>query len=192
MGAVSVARSTMLGMSRHGRADSLRGRPDCWSATGWLLAVTAICGVADFLALPDGAVWFGMPLSGDEMFRPEWLVMATVLAYPLVRLAQASYILGVLGFLLSAGEMLTIVDNGRERYLHNAELFGGGPGFPTVWYAVAVLQGVVFLVATSHGLRRRWAARRWERMMRKLTKGTVSTGLAGRAGDVSRPEQVAD
>jgi hypothetical protein len=136
---------------------------------GWLLAVTAICGICDFFALPDASVWLGMPLESREMFRPEWLVLATVTAFPLFRLAWASFFLGALGLFLSAGEMLTIVDNGHERYLHNAELFGAAAPFPNVYYAVAVLQGIVFAVATVAGLRRRWSDRQWERMMRRLT-----------------------
>ena len=175
-------------MSRPGKVDSLRGRPDCWSATGWLLAVTALCGICDFLALPDGGVWLGMPLSGHEMFRPEWLVVATFLAFPLVRLARASMLLGLLGFALATGEMYTIVDNARERFVHNVDLFGSGPGFPMAYYALAALQGVLFAVATGIGLRRRWADRRWERMMRRMTHAKQPPRL-----DVPpKQEQVAD
>ena len=156
-------------MARPGSADNLRGRPDSWSAAGWLVAVAATCGIADFGALPDGQVWFGLPLDGHVMFRPAWLVAGTLVAFPLFRLARASLVLGVLGLLLSAGEMFTIVDNARERFVHNAALFDAGPSFPTAFYALAAAQSVIFAVAVSAGLRRRWADRRWERMMRRLT-----------------------
>src|SRR5262245_24409653 len=92
----------MSGTPRHDRADTLRGRPDAWSGLVWLLAVTAVCGIADYFALPDADVWFGMPLGGHELFRPEWLIMGTLVAYPLFRLARASLVLGVLGLLLAS------------------------------------------------------------------------------------------
>ncbi|MFY9915719.1 MAG: hypothetical protein WAK18_13695, partial [Nocardioidaceae bacterium] len=156
-------------MAHPGSADSLRGRPDHWSAAVWLAAVAVMCGIADFGALPDGQVWFGMPLDGHELFRPAWLVAGTLVAFPLFRLARASLVLGVLGLILAAGEMLTIVDNARERFAHNVGLFGAGPTFPTAYYAVAAVQSVIFAVAVGAGLRRRWADRRWERMMHRLT-----------------------
>ena len=118
---------------------------------GWLLVVTACCGVSDALALPDAAVWLGMPMSGHEMFRPEWLVAGALIALPLYRTARASLFLGTVAFLLSSGEMFTIVDNARGRFDHNAVLFGGGPDFPTIYYAVAALQITIFLVATVKG-----------------------------------------
>ncbi len=161
-------------MALPGSADTLRGRPDDWSAAGWLAAVAVMCGIADFGALPDGQVWMGMPLDGHELFRPAWLVAGTLVAFPLFRLARASLVLGVLGLVLSAGEMFTIVDNARERFAHNVGLFSSGPEFPTAYYAVAALQSVVFAVAVVAGLRRRWADRRWERMMRRMTSAPVS------------------
>lgn len=178
-GAVSALGRTMREMSRHGREDSLRGRPDSWSAVGWLLAVTVICGVADFFALPDGAVWLGMPLEGHQMFRPEWLVMGTLVALPLFKLARASFLLGLLGLFLAGGEMVTIVDNARERYVHNADLFGGDVDFPMALYALAGLQILVFTAAAGSGLRLRWSQRRWERMMRRLTAASVPPPVAG-------------
>ena len=47
------------------------------------------------------------------------------------------------------------------------ELFGSGPDFPMVFYGVAGLQTLVFLVAVSKGMRLRWADRRFAAMMRK-------------------------
>ncbi len=180
----------MWGMSATfppGKADTLRGRPDCWSGVGWLLAVTALCAIADGFALPDASVWLGMPMSGDEMFRPEWLVMGTLVALPLFRLARASIFLGVLGFLLGSGEMFTIVDNARGRFAHNAELFDTGPQFNSIFYALAALQVVIFLVATIKGLRLRWADLRFDAMMRKMSAGDEPP-----QHDLVRPEQVAD
>ncbi len=168
-GALSAPGPTMWVMAPLGSADSLRGRPDSWSAAVWLVAVAAICGIADFGALPDGEVWFGLPLDGNEMFRPAWLVAGTLVAFPLFRLARASLVLGVLGLVLSAGEMFTIVDNARERFVHNFSLFDSGPSFSPAYYALAAVQSVIFAAAVSAGLRRRWADRRWERMMRRLT-----------------------
>ena len=138
-----------------------------WAGVGWLLVVAATCGIVDALALPGASVWLGMPMSGHEMFRLEWLVAGTLAAIPLYRLGRASLSLGVLGLLLTSGQMFTIVDNARERYLHNAELFGSGPDFPMVFYGVAALQTMVFLVAVSKGMRLRWADRRFAAMMRK-------------------------
>jgi hypothetical protein len=149
--------------------------------------MAAVCGTADALALPDAGVWLGMPLSGHAMFRPEWLVVGTFAALPLLRLARASLVLGTLGFLLCSGEMFTIVDNARERFAHNAEVYGHGPSFPAFYYAFAALQVVVFLVFTIKGLRLRWADRRFEAMMRKM-----STRTRVPKTDVARREQVPD
>jgi len=146
-----------------------------------------VCGISDAFALPDASVWLGMPMSGHEMFRPEWLVAGTLLALPLFRTARASLFLGTVAFLLSAGEMFTIVDNARGRFEYNAVLFGGGPGFPTVYYVVAALQITIFLVATVKGLRLRWADRRFDAMMRKM-----SAGMAVPQFDLTRREQVSD
>jgi hypothetical protein len=157
----------MSATSPLGKSDTLHGRPDVWSGVGWLLVVAAGCGIADALALPDASVWLGMPMSGHEMFQAEWLVAGTLVAVPLFRLGRASLTLGVIGFLLSAGQMFTIVDNARERYLHNIEVFGSGPDFPKFWYAVAAIQSLIFLVAVSKGLRLRWADRRFAAMMRR-------------------------
>lgn len=152
-----------------GKADTLHGRPDCWSGVGWLLVAAGLVATADALALPDADIWLGMPMSGDEMFRPEWLVAATLAALPLYRLARASLFLGVVGFFLLAGEMFTIVDNARGRFAQNAELFGTGPDFPPLYYAVAAIQTAVFLVAAIRGLRLRWSDRRFDAIMRKLS-----------------------
>ena len=182
--------STMASMSATspvGKADTLRGRPDCWSGVGWLLAVTAVCGFSDAFALPDASVWLGMPMTGHEMFRPEWLVAGTLVALPLFRTARASLVLGTIAFLLSAGEMFTIVDNARGRFEHNASLFGGGPDFPPIYYAVAALQVAIFLVATVKGLRMRWADRRFDSMMRKM-----SAGMTVPQFDRTRRQQVSD
>lgn len=170
-----------------GKADTLRGRPDSWSGVGWLLVVAAACAFSDAFALPDASVWLGMPMSGHEMFRPEWLVAGTLLALPLFRTARASLVLGVMAFLLSAGEMFTIVDNARGRFAHNAELFGTGPGFPPVFYALAALQTTIFLVFTVQGLRLRWADRRFDVMMRKMSAGGGFSRV-----DLPRREQVPD
>ena len=181
----------MRGMSATsplGKTDTLRGRPDCWSALVWLLALTAVCGIVDYFALPDGSVWFGLPLDGHEMFRPEWLVVGTLVALPLFRLARASILLGLLGLFLCAGEMFTIVDNARERFDYNIDTYGTGPAFPSLFYALAALQTVVFVVAASYGLRRRWADRRWERMMRR----TAAAESRPPARPATRPTQVAD
>ncbi len=170
-----------------GKADTLRGRPGSWSAVGWLLAVTALCAIADAFALPDGAVWLGMPLDGHEMFRPEWLVLGTLAAIPLYRLARASILLGGIGFLLSAGEMFTIVDNAQARFVHNANLFGGGPDFSPLYFVLAAVQTGIFLVATLRGLRQRWADHRFDVMMRKMSAGAREP-QRGRP----QPEQVPD
>jgi hypothetical protein len=154
----------------------------------WLLAVAAVCGLSDAFALPDASVWLGMPLSGHAMFRPEWLVVGTLAAIPLFRLARASLLLGVLGFFLCAGEMFTIVDNARERFAHNVEVFGNGPSFPWAYYALAAGQAVIFLVFTVKGLRLRWADRRFTAMMRKMSTRTVVPQL----GMTPREKQVSD
>jgi hypothetical protein len=157
----------MSATSPLGKADTLQGRPDVWSGVGWLLVVAAACGIADAMALPDASVWLGMPMTGHEMFRPEWLVAGTLAALALYRLGRASLSFGVLGFLLTSGQVFTIVDNARERYVHNAELFGSGPDFPKLFYGLAALQTVVFLIAVSKGMRLRWADVRFAAMMRK-------------------------
>jgi hypothetical protein len=177
----------MSAASPAGKADTLRGRPGAWSGVVWLLVMAAVCGVADALALPDAGVWLGMPLAGHEMFRPEWLVVGTLAALPLFRLARASLVLGSIGFLLCSAEMFTIVDNGRERYAHNVEVYGHGPSFSEFYYVFAAVQLVVFLVFTVKGLRLRWADRRFQAMMRKLsTRTTVPIT------DVTPREQVPD
>jgi hypothetical protein len=169
----------MSATSPLGKADTLQGRPDVWSGLGWLLVVAAVCGIADAMALPDASVWLGMPMSGHEMFRPEWLVAGTLAAIPLYRLGRASLSLGVLGFLLTSGQVFTIVDNARERYVHNAQLYGFGPDFPKlIFYGLAAVQTVVFLVAVSKGMRLRWADRRFAAMMRKnMAAARANTSL---------------
>lgn len=177
----------MSAASSAGKADTLRGRPDAWSGVFWLLAVGGVCLVADSMALPDADVWFGMPLSGHTMFRPEWLVMGTLAALPLFKVARASLVLGVVGFFLCSGEMFTIVDNGRERYAHNLDLFGTGPDFPWLYYAFAGLQTVAFLAFLVKGLRLRWADRRFEQMMRRMASDTAVPQIG-----MERREQVTD
>jgi len=103
----------------------------------------------------------------SDVFRPEWLVLATLLALPLKRAASWRCWVGLLGLVIACVMSLVITQEAVSR-VGAAGLDLGGT--ESVWMPLAGCQVLVFVVATASGLRQRLFVRRWQRLDRKLAR----------------------
>jgi len=105
----------------------------------------------------------------SEVFRPEWLVLATLLALPLRRVASWRCWVGLLSLVIACALSLVITDVAAER----VRLVEIDPTLSeSLWLPLAGCQVLVFAIATASGLRQRLFVRRWQRLDRKLAANT--------------------
>ena len=134
-------------------------------AAGWLLTL-ALAGVAlSALSLPALSPAGEPPVQARDVFRPEWLVLAAFLTYPVRRVARASIPLGAVALVAASAQVIAIADLATER-LASAGLTSSA----VLWFTVALVEVTGFLVAATGGWRRRWSDRRWERLTRRLSR----------------------
>ncbi len=131
---------------------------------GWLLVVAFASGAVVVLTLPSASGLDGAA-TGRDLFHAEWLVLGTLIAYALLRLARASVVLGALGVVLSSAQMIFVVDTAAVRFSDN----GLAMPAPAFWYGVAVTQSLIFLIAGIAGARQRLTDRKWVELVRRIT-----------------------
>lgn len=101
----------------------------------------------------------------STVFRPEWLILATLLVGPLKRAAAWRCWVGLLGLVIASALSLAITDEAVARVqAAGLEL----AGTESLWMAFACCQVLLFTIATGRGLRQRMFVRRWHRLSRKL------------------------
>jgi hypothetical protein len=140
-------------------------RPGAFAAAGWLLVVAFASGAVDLLSLPGGPDALDQSVSGRELFHAQWLVLGTLIALAVVRLARASLLLGALGVVLSSAEMILVVHTAADRFGEH----GLAMTAPVFWYGVAITQSLIFLLAGVIGGRRRLADRQWTELVHRIT-----------------------
>jgi hypothetical protein len=102
------------------------------------------------------------------VFHPEWIVLATLLAGPLKRLAAWRCWVGLLGLFLAGVLSFAITDEAVDRVRAAGIDLGGTE---SAWIALAAFQVMLFAVATGQGLRQRMFTWRWQRLSRKIAAG---------------------
>ncbi|MEP6665366.1 MAG: hypothetical protein ABJA81_02860 [Nocardioidaceae bacterium] len=171
-------------MSSHERTPSDPTRPAAWAAMGWLLVIAVTAGTVGMLSLPDGPHHLNQSVSGRELFHAEWLVLGTLVAYAVGRLARSSIVLGALGVVLSSAEMILVVDTAADRFRDNDI----ATAVPEFWYAVAVVQSLIFLTAGIAGARHRLSERRWEGLVHRIIVEPAATVASPEARTISPGE----
>jgi hypothetical protein len=137
---------------------------DGWVALGWSFAVLVGAGILGTLALPGTVPHAYDEFSRGDFLRPEWLVLATLLAYPVYLASRANWFVAVPVVAIVSAQSWYVVDTALES-MHQAGVAGSSD---VVWYALVVGQIAVFVVAGSVGLWRCLSRRRWTRQMRRL------------------------
>jgi hypothetical protein len=113
------------------------------------------------LALPTPSEYATGPLAAGDVFRPEWLIAATLLVVPLYHAARRSWQIGLIFGIIAVLQVLYITSAGVHA-LHSAGLRSGAY---SLWYVVAVVQMVALAVPCTVGTVRNFRDRRWSRMM---------------------------
>jgi hypothetical protein len=152
-------------VSSHERTFADPARPAAWAATGWLLVVALTSAAVGMLSLPGPSTQLSESVTGRDLFHAEWLVLGTLIAYFVSRLAYASMLLGALGVVLTSAEMILVVDTAADRF-RDSNLVMAMPEF---WYAVAFSQSLIFLDAGISGARRRLTERQWQELVHRIT-----------------------
>lgn len=141
-------------------------------STLWMLTVIFGAGLAATLALPSVAEYADGPVTARDLFRSEWLIVATFLVLPLYRAARLSWLMALVVVPIASVHVLYIADSAVDASQQAGLADGVSPG----WYAVAVLQVGVFAVAGAGAAYRNFADRRWVRRMRSLTARASAPG----------------
>ena len=89
--------------------------PRFWVAAGWLLVLALACAVVAALSLPATSMSAEPGAQARDVFRPEWLVLAAFLAYPVRRVARASLPLGAVALIAASAQVVTIADTAADR-----------------------------------------------------------------------------
>lgn len=136
-----------------------------WMPFVWTLVVVLCAVTAATLALPTFPPYVAGPITARSAFRPEWLVLATLLVLPVYRGSRISWRTSLLVVPIASIEALYVADTAVDQ-LQRAGFTGGSY---SAWYAVAFAQVALFAGAGAVGAWRDIADRRWARMMRKVT-----------------------
>jgi hypothetical protein len=134
-----------------------------WMPLSGMLVVLVGLFVAATLALPTPSQYSTGPLAAGDVFRPEWLIAATLLAVPVYQLARRSWRAGLLAVLLASLQLFYIASTAVHHLEHEVPS-GGAYAF---WYVVAAVQIAIFVATFTVGAARDLKDRRWTRMMRK-------------------------
>jgi hypothetical protein len=132
-------------------------------AGGWIVLACLVVAIAVELSLPGS--WQSSPESRREVFRPEWLILATLVVLCVHRAARACWWLVLPATALPTLQLADATETALAR-LHHA-------GFATEatswWWLLPVAQLSVLLAGATAGALASMADRRWERfMLRRL------------------------
>jgi hypothetical protein len=127
----------------------------------WILLATVAVALAVGLSLPAG--WQYDADQVGEVFRPEWLVLATLAVFPVHRASRACCWMLVPAVSLPMLQLFFAVETAHIR-LESAGLAGG---WVEGWWLLPAAQLLVFLAAGCSGAVASLRDRRWERFMRR-------------------------
>lgn len=137
---------------------------DGLAALGWSFVALLGAGILGTLALPGTVPSPYDEFSRGDFLRPEWLVLATLLAYPVYVAAKASWLVAVPVVVIVSAQSWYVVDTALDS-MREAGVAGS---IDVALYALVVGQITVFVVAATVGLSRCLSRRRWTRQMRRL------------------------
>ena len=137
---------------------------DGWVALGWSFGVLVGAGILGTLALPGTVPHPYDEFSPGDFLHPEWLVLATLLAYPVYLASRASWLVAVPVVVIVSAQSWYVVDTALES-MDRAGVTGSSD---VLWYALVVVQIAAFVVAGTAGLLRCVSRRRWTRQMRRM------------------------
>lgn len=130
-----------------------------------ILVLLTVTGLLWAVCLPPMPTYVAGITDLSTVFRPEGLVLATLLALPLRRVAAWRCSVGMFALMVMAALSLAIADEAVDR-VRVASLDLGG--WESTWTALAYAQVAIFVLASLSGLRQRRFVRRWQRLDRKL------------------------
>lgn len=139
--------------------------PVGWLPLLWTLVVVAGAVTAATLALPSLPQSVVGPVTARALFHPEWLVVATLLVFPVYRAARHSWRTALLVVPVACVQVLYVADTAVD----TLQQAGLASAWYDAWYAVAIAQATMFLAVGVVGAARDVRDRRWVRTMHKLT-----------------------
>jgi hypothetical protein len=139
--------------------------PSTWMPLVWSLLVVVSAVTAATLALPALPEFVNGPITARSVFRPEWLVLATLLVLPVYRGSRISWKTALFVVPIACIHALYVADAGVD----SLQQAGFTSGWYSAWYGVAFAQVALFVGAGALGAARNISQRRWVRMMRKVT-----------------------
>lgn len=148
----------------------LEGQPDelydpaTWMPLVWSLVVVSGAAFAAALALPTLPGYANSPSTARAIFHPEWLVVSTLLVFPLYRAARSSWRAALLAVPVACAHAVYVAVTAVDA-LHKAGLTSG---LFAGWYAVAFAQVALFVTVGVVGARRDVIDRKWVRTMRRV------------------------
>lgn len=135
-----------------------------WAALGWSFTALVGAGLLGALALPGTSPTpFGHYTRADFL-KPEWLVLATLLAYPVYLASRSSWWVAVPVAAILSAQSWCVVDSAVDAM----RLAGVAGSADAGWYALAAAQVGVYAVAAAAGCAACLGRRRWLRRMRAL------------------------
>lgn len=138
--------------------------PVTWMPLVWTLVVILGAVFAAGLALPPTPGYVQGAITVGDIFRPEWLVLATLLVLPVYRVARSSWRAALFVVPVACVHVLYVADTAVTS-LHKA---GFTSGLLTGWYVVAFAQAALFATVGLVGVRRGLIEGRWARMMKRM------------------------
>jgi hypothetical protein len=138
---------------------------DGWVALGWSLGALLAAGVLATLASPGTTPEPYTLFAPRDFIRPEWLVLATFIAFPLFLASRERWWVAIPVFTLLSAESWYVVDSAVGS-LHQVGLTS--PGRDIALYVLLGCQVAVFAAAAWVGARQSLVRRRWLRQMRRV------------------------
>jgi hypothetical protein len=160
-----------LAGQHHESEDPAGWRPLLWTTVVIMGAVTAAT-----MALPSLPQTVSGQVTVRALFHPEWLVVATMLVFPVHRAVRHSWRTALLVVPVACVQVLYVADTAVD----TLQQAGFASAWYDAWYAVAILQAALFLAVGVAGAARDVRDRRWVRTMHKLTGLGSPTGVPHR------------
>jgi hypothetical protein len=149
---------------------------DGWAAVGWSVLALLAAGVLGALALPGTTPRPFTAFTSTDFLRAEWLVLATLLAYPIYRAARAHWLAALPVAAIVSAENWYVVDTGLDA-LHTLEL--AAPASDAMLDGLVAGQAVLFTAVAMVGGWQSIERGRWLRRMRRLMPELADAAAVG-------------
>jgi hypothetical protein len=149
---------------------------DGWRAVGWSTVALLAAGALGALALPSTSPTPFTTFERSDFVRPEWLVLATLLAYPVYLAARSHWIVAAPLVAILAAENWYVVDTALDS-LHQVGLTA--PTRDALLVGFVALQAALFAATAVVGGWRCLERSRWLRRMRRLVPELADANVVG-------------